>query len=54
LQAALNPAPSPMLYFVARGDGSSQFSQTLDEHNAAVTKYIRSKQKTRPQESPAQ
>lgn len=45
LQAALNPAASSMLYFVARGDGSSQFSQTLDEHNAAVNKYIRSVQK---------
>jgi UPF0755 protein len=43
IQAALNPATSNMLYFVARGDGSSQFSTTLDEHNAAVTKYIRSK-----------
>ena len=43
IQAALNPATSNMLYFVARGDGSSQFSSTLDEHNAAVTKFIRSK-----------
>ena len=42
LQAALNPAQSRMLYFVARGDGSSQFSRTLDEHNAAVNKYLRS------------
>lgn len=45
LQATLNPADSKMLYFVARGDGTSQFSQTLDEHNAAVTKYQRSLQK---------
>lgn len=45
LQAALNPVASPMLYFVARGDGSSHFSQTLDEHNAAVTKYLRSGEK---------
>ena len=42
LQAAMNPASSNMLYFVARGDGSSHFSRTLDEHNAAVNKYIRS------------
>lgn len=41
LNAALNPAEGDMLYFVARGDGSSQFSRTLDEHNAAVTKYQR-------------
>lgn len=29
------------LYFVARGDGSSEFSRTLDEHNRAVAQYIR-------------
>jgi UPF0755 protein len=39
LQAALHPAPSEALYFVARGDGSSQFSRTLEEHNKAVNKY---------------
>lgn len=39
LQAALHPAPSEALYFVARGDGSSHFSRTLDEHNQAVTRY---------------
>jgi UPF0755 protein len=39
LKAALHPAASEALYFVARGDGSSQFSRTLDEHNRAVAKY---------------
>jgi len=39
LQATVDPAASDALYFVARGDGSSQFSRTLDEHNRAVTKY---------------
>lgn len=39
IQAALHPASGDMLYFVARGDGSSQFSRTLDEHNRAVAKY---------------
>lgn len=39
LLAAVNPDPTPALYFVARGDGSSQFSNTLDEHNRAVAKY---------------
>ena len=42
LRAALHPANSTALYFVARGDGSSQFSRTLDEHNQAVNKYQRS------------
>jgi UPF0755 protein len=41
LRAALNPAASDVLYFVARGDGSSVFSRTLDEHNQAVNKYQR-------------
>lgn len=41
LLAAVQPAPSAALYFVARGDGSSQFSNTLDEHNRAVNKYQR-------------
>ena len=39
IQAALHPARTDMLYFVARGDGSSQFSRTLDEHNRAVARY---------------
>jgi UPF0755 protein len=39
LEAALQPASSNALYFVARGDGSSQFSATLSEHNAAVRRY---------------
>lgn len=41
LRAALNPAQSDALFFVARGDGSSQFSQTLEEHNNAVNRYQR-------------
>jgi len=39
LMAAAKPPPSDMLYFVARGDGSSEFSENLDAHNAAVAKY---------------
>jgi UPF0755 protein len=35
----LYPAENKYLYFVARGDGSSQFSKTLREHNKAVWKY---------------
>ncbi len=41
LAAALNPAKTPALYFVARGDGTSQFSRTLAEHERAVGKYQR-------------
>ena len=41
IHAAFHPADSDALYFVARGDGSSQFSGTLDEHNKAVSKYQR-------------
>jgi UPF0755 protein len=39
LQATLHPAPSHALYFVSRGDGTSQFSSTLVEHNNAVNRY---------------
>ncbi len=41
LLAAVRPASSKALYFVARGDGSSQFSPSLDEHNRAVNRYQR-------------
>jgi UPF0755 protein len=41
LLAAVQPAATQALYFVARGDGTSQFSSSLDEHNRAVNKYIR-------------
>jgi UPF0755 protein len=44
LLAAVQPMPTKALYFVARGDGTSQFSATLDEHNRAVNKYIRGQQ----------
>ncbi|MGH8278435.1 MAG: endolytic transglycosylase MltG [Gammaproteobacteria bacterium] len=39
IEAALHPAPGDALYFVARGDGTHQFSATLAEQNAAVKKY---------------
>jgi UPF0755 protein len=41
LNAALHPAEGKALYFVARGDGSSKFSDSLAEHERAVTKYQR-------------
>ena len=39
LHAALHPARTDALYFVAKGDGSSHFSKSLEEHDRAVTKY---------------
>lgn len=39
LLAVLHPEASDALFFVARGDGSHEFSATLDEHNRAVIKY---------------
>ena len=45
LRAALNPAFTEALYFVAKGDGTSHFSKTLDEHERAVTRYQRQGQR---------
>jgi UPF0755 protein len=39
LRSAMRPAKTDAFYYVSRGDGSSQFSRTIDEHNRAVTKY---------------
>ena len=41
LLAAIDPAPTNAIYFVAKGDGTSHFSQSLNEHNNAVNKYQR-------------
>jgi UPF0755 protein len=41
LRAAVRPQPTKALYFVARGDGSSVFSETLADHNRAVNTYQR-------------
>lgn len=43
LLAAVQPAPGNYLYFVSRGDGTSQFSASLGEHNRAVNTYQRGK-----------
>jgi UPF0755 protein len=47
LQAVMHPVVNGSLYFVARGDGSHEFSATLEEHNKAVTKF-QLKDKTPP------
>jgi UPF0755 protein len=41
LDAAFHPDPTRYLYFVARGDGTSHFSTTLEEHNRAVSRFQR-------------
>jgi len=39
LRAAMRPGKTDALYYVSRGDGTSQFSRNLNDHNRAVTKY---------------
>ncbi|NCY18509.1 MAG: hypothetical protein EBX28_02930 [Betaproteobacteria bacterium] len=41
LLASIRPSAEQSLYFVARGDGSSEFSLTLAQHNDAVDRFIR-------------
>ncbi|MBT0666046.1 endolytic transglycosylase MltG [Geobacter pelophilus] len=43
IQAAMKPQTSPYYYFVAKRDGTHFFSTTLDQHNIAVTKYLKNK-----------
>ena len=44
LLAAVQPQATRALYFVAKGDGSSHFSASLEEHNRAVNRYQRGQQ----------
>lgn len=39
IHAVLHPDATRSLYFVAKGNGTHQFSETIDQHNAAVRKY---------------
>jgi UPF0755 protein len=39
IAAVMNPAQTDALYFVSRGDGTSEFSRTIVEHNRAVAKF---------------
>ncbi len=47
LKAAVNPAETKYLYFVATGDGGHKFSRTLKEHNAAVKEYLQQRRRNR-------
>ena len=40
IEAAAHPEPSKYLYFVSRGDGTSEFSTNLRDHNRAVNRFI--------------
>ena len=40
IEAAAHPEPSKYLYFVSRGDGTSDFSTNLRDHNRAVNRFI--------------
>ena len=39
IKAVLHPEDTRALYFVSKGDGTHQFSETLEEHNQAVSRY---------------
>ena len=52
IKAALHPDNGNTLYFVAKRDGTSHFSVTLDEHNNAVNKYQRNSRSTNYQSAP--
>ncbi len=55
IRAALNPAETDYLYFVADGTGGHTFSRTLDEHNAAVARWREiERQQGLPADSPVQ
>jgi len=45
IRAALHPAETKALYFVSKGDGTHHFSETLQEHNAAVKRFQLNRQK---------
>jgi UPF0755 protein len=46
IQAAIHPVASNVLFFVAKGDGSSYFSKSLGEHERAVDQYQRKSSRT--------
>jgi len=53
IHAALHPESGGALYFVAKGDGSHQFSATLQQHNSAVSRFQRHQRRQNYRSSPA-
>lgn len=53
IQAVLNPSKTDYLYFVASGNGSSVFSQTLEEHNVAVANWRKVEKEIRARQAAA-
>jgi UPF0755 protein len=43
IEAALHPTPGTVLYYVAKGDGTHKFSDTMQEQGKAVKKYLKHK-----------
>ncbi len=54
IRAALHPADTKALYFVAKGDGTHQFSETLEQHNRAVSQFQLKRKKTKQKSSSGQ
>jgi len=54
INAALHPEDKKWLYFVAKGDGSHQFSATLVQHNKAVREYQMRKRRSDYRSAPDQ
>jgi UPF0755 protein len=52
LAAAIDPAPTDALYFVANGDGGHSFAASLEEHNANVAKWRKRAPAQKPQTPP--
>ncbi|OGQ95234.1 MAG: hypothetical protein A2521_03590 [Deltaproteobacteria bacterium RIFOXYD12_FULL_57_12] len=49
IEAVLEPADAPYLFFVSKNDGTHFFSESLDEHNIAVGRYQKSGQDVSPE-----